>query len=318
MSRRFTVGIDVGGTKIAGGVVDQDGALVAMARRESPALDPAAIADSIADVVVELQAGHDIGAVGLGAAGYLDLAGERVMFAPNLAWRDEPLRALVEDRIGIPTLMDNDANAAAWAEYRFGAGQGASTLLMVTIGTGIGGGMVFGGELFHGGFGVGAEIGHMRVVPGGRPCACGLHGCWEAYGSGTALAVTARELAEEDPDSARVLLGLAGGDPAAIQGPMVTEAAQQGDAAARRSFAELARWIGEGVASLTSVLDPDVVVIGGGVSESPELDLDAVVAAFGPAQSGFGFRPVPQFHRATFGNNAGLIGAADLAARALP
>lgn len=317
MSRRFTVGIDVGGTKIAGGVVDQDGALVAMARRESPALFPAAIADSIADVVAELQSGHDVGAVGLGAAGYLDLAGERVMFAPNLAWRDEPLRALVEDRIGIPTLMDNDANAAAWAEYRFGAGQGASTLLMVTIGTGIGGGMVFGGELFHGGFGVGAEIGHMRVVPGGRPCACGLLGCWEAYGSGTALAVTARGLAAADPDSARFLLGLAGGDPAAIQGPMVTEAAQQGDGVARRSFAELARWIGEGVASLTSVLDPDVVVIGGGVSESPELDLDAVVAAFGPAQSGSGFRPVPQFHRAKLGNNAGLVGAADLAARAL-
>lgn len=316
MSRRLTVGIDVGGTKIAGGLVDADGALLDTARRESPALHPGAIADSIADVVAELRTGHDVGAVGLGAAGYLDLAGERVMFAPNLAWRDEPLRALVEDRIGIPTLMDNDANAAAWAEYRFGAGRGASTLLMVTIGTGIGGGMVFDGELFHGGFGVGAEVGHMRVVPGGRPCACGLRGCWEAYGSGTALAVSAREFAAEDPSSARILLGLAGGDVAAILGPMVTEAAQQGDGAARRSFAELARWIGEGVASLTSVLDPDVVVIGGGVSESTELDLGDVVAAFGPAQSGFGFRPVPRILRAEHGNNAGLIGAADLAARA--
>lgn len=317
MSQRFTVGIDVGGTKIAGGLVDEEGVLVAIARRESPARQPSAIADSIADVVAELRAGHDVSAVGLGAAGYLDLAGERVMFAPNLAWRDEPLRGLVEDRVGLPTLMDNDANAAAWAEYRFGAGQGASTLLTVTIGTGIGGGMVFDGELFHGGFGVGAEVGHMRVVPGGRPCACGLLGCWEAYGSGTALAVTARELAESDPASATVLLALAGGDPAAIHGPMVTEAARQGDSAARQSFAELARWIGEGVASLTSVLDPDVVVIGGGVSESPELDLEAVVAAFAPAQSGFGHRPMPVFHRAQLGNNAGLVGAADLARQAL-
>lgn len=313
----LTIGIDVGGTKIAGGVVAEDGTLVATARRESPARDPEAIADSIAEVVAGLCEGREVAALGLAPAGWIDLEGTEIMFAPNLAWRAEPLRSLVQERVALPTIMENDANAAAWAEYRFGSGQGARVLLMVTIGTGIGGGMVVDGKVFRGGFGVAVEPGHMRVVPGGRPCACGLLGCWEAYGSGTALTVRARELAMADPASAPVLLRLAGGDPDAIRGPLVSEAATQGDPAARQSFAELARWIGEGLASLASVLDPDVVVIGGGVSESIDLDLEAVIEAFGPAESGAGHRPVPQIRRAVLGNNAGLIGAADLARASL-
>lgn len=309
----LTVGIDVGGTKIAGGVVGDGGTLVAITRRDSPAQHPAAIADGIADVVAELRAAHDVAAVGLAAAGYLDLDRTRIMFAPNLAWRDERLRDRVEERLGLPTVLENDANCAAWAEHRFGAGQGARTLVMATIGTGIGGGLVHRGELFRGGFGVGAEFGHMRVVPEGRACACGLHGCWEAYGSGTALTARARELAAADPTSAPLLLELAGGEPAAIHGFMVSETAAKGDPAARQSFAELARWIGEGLASLSAVLDPDVIVVGGGVSESPELDIDAVRAAFDPAETGFGHRPAPAIRRAQLGNDAGLIGAADLA-----
>ena len=310
----LAVGIDVGGTKIAGGVV-ADGTVVATARRESPARHPAAIADAIAEVVRELAAGRDVAAVGVGAAGFVTLDGSRVMFAPHLAWRDEPLRELVEERVELPTVVENDANAAAWAEYRYGAGQGARALVIATIGTGIGGGMVLGGEVFRGGFGVAAEFGHMRVVPGGRLCACGLLGCWETYASGTALSVRARELALEDPSSAPVLLDLVGGHPDDITGQVVSEAAEKGDPAARQSFAELARWIGEGVASLTAALDPDVVLIGGGVSESPHLDLDAVTSAFRAAETGSGHRPLPAIRRAALGNHAGLIGAADLALR---
>lgn len=312
-----TAGIDIGGTKIAAGVVDEQGAVVARTRRDSPAEQPDAIADSIAELVSELRRDHDVAAVGLAAAGFVDLAREEVMFAPNLAWRDEPLRRLVADRIDLPTVMDNDANAAAWAEYRFGAGQGARTLLMAAIGTGIGGGLVVAGDVFRGGFGAAAEFGHMRVVPGGRLCPCGLHGCWEAYGSGTGLTTRARELAEEDPASAKVLLELAGGDPENIRGPMVSEAADRGDAASKQSFAELARWIGEGLGSLAAILDPDVILVGGGVSESPELSLEAIIDAFGPAETGFEFRPAPEIRFARLGNQAGLIGAADLARAAL-
>lgn len=309
----LALGVDVGGTKIAAGVVAEDGTLLASSRRDSPADDPAAIADRIAEVVAELSAGREVVALGLAPAGWIDLEGTEIMFAPNLAWRAEPLRGLVQQRVAIPTFMENDANAAAWAEYRFGAGQGARVLLMATIGTGIGGGMVVDGRVFRGGFGVATEPGHMRVVPGGRPCACGQLGCWEAYGSGTALTVRARELALADPAAAHVLLELAGGDPDAIRGPLVSRAAERGDPAAKQSFAELARWIGEGFASLASVVDPDVIVIGGGVSESYDLDVEAIVAAFDPAESGHGHRPVPRISKAVLGNHAGLIGAADLA-----
>lgn len=312
---RLTIGIDVGGTKIAAGVVAEDGTLLETSRRESPAELPSAIAESIGVVVAEYAARYDVTAVGVAAAGFIDLDRTEVMFAPNLAWRDEPLRKLVADRVQLPTVIENDANAAAWAEYRFGAGQGARTLVMATIGTGIGGGLVVGGEVFRGGFGVAAEFGHLRVVRGGRPCACGLHGCWEAYGSGTGLTVRARELALEDPSSAVALLELAGGDADAIEGPMVSEAADRGDAAAQQSFAELGTWIGEGLGSLAAVLDPDVIVVGGGVSESRWLDLAAIVTAFEGAETGFGHRPQPRIARAALGNDAGLIGAADLARR---
>jgi len=311
-----TVGIDIGGTKIAGGVLE-DGVLMDTVRRESPAQHPASIADTIAEVVSHLSTGRDVAAVGLAPAGWLNLERTEIMFAPNLAWRAEPLGQLVQQRVSVPTVMENDGNAAAWAEFRFGAGQGARALLMVTVGTGIGSGLVVDGRLFRGGFGVAPEFGHMRVVPDGQPCACGLLGCWEAYASGTALTRRARELAIEDPSVATVLLELAGGRPEAIRGPMVSDAATQGDPASRQSFAELAGWIGEGLASLATALDPDVIVIGGGVSESAELDLDLVVGAFGPVESGFGHRPQPQIRRARLGNNAGLIGAADLARAAV-
>lgn len=313
----LTVGVDIGGTKIAAGVVDESGHVVARTRRDSPAGHPAAIADSVAEIVEELREDHHPAAVGLSVAGFVDLAREEILFAPNLAWRDEPLRRLVADRIDLPTVMENDGNAAAWAEYRFGAGQGARTLVMAAIGTGIGGGVVVAGELFRGGFGVAAEVGHLRVVPDGRPCPCGLLGCWEAYASGTGLTTRARELAAQDPSSAKVLLELAGDDPETIRGPMVSEAAERGDAAAKQSFAEVARWIGEGLATLSAVLDPDVILVGGGVSESPELDLDAIVAAFGPAETGHAYRPSPAIRFAELGNQAGMIGAADLARAAL-
>ncbi|MCW2787441.1 MAG: glkA 1 [Marmoricola sp.] len=311
----LSIGIDVGGTKIAAGVVAEDGTLIASTRTESPAEEPDAIADDIAGLVTELAAQHDVSAVGVAAAGFIDLARTEVMFAPNLAWRDEPLRTLIADRVPFPVTIENDANAAAWAEYRFGAGKDARALLMVTIGTGIGGGLVLGGEVFRGGFGVAAEFGHMRVVPDGRACACGLHGCWEAYGSGTGLTFRARELAASDPASAAHLLSLAGGDPQAIHGPLVSQAAEEGDPAAKQSFVELARWIGEGLGSLAAVLDPDVIVVGGGVSESEELDMAIVEASFAGAETGFGHRPAPPVRRAALGNDAGLIGAADLARR---
>jgi glucokinase len=311
----LTVGVDVGGTKIAGGVVDERGRILATARRESPATDTDAIGANVADLVAELRSAHDITAVGVGAAGFVDSSRSLVMFAPNLAWRDEPLRADLEKRIGLPVVIENDANAAAWGEFTFGAGEDATDSLLITVGTGVGGGIVLNGELHRGAFGVAAEIGHLRVVPDGRLCGCGNHGCWEQYASGTALVRDTRDQAARGSLIARSLLDRAGGDVRAITGPLITEAAREGDPFAVEQLAALGKWVGEGIATLTAVLDPAVVVIGGGVSEAGDLLLDPVRAHFKANLTGRHYRPELEIRAAVLGNRAGMIGAADLARR---
>ncbi len=309
----LTCGIDVGGTKILGGVVDKSGTIVEELRVESPATDVEAIEEAIASLVLELSSRHTIEGVGVGAAGYIDKSRSTVMFAPNIAWRDVNLKAELEERVDLPVVIENDANAAAWGEFRFGAAEDVDDLLLITVGTGVGGGLVLDGSLYRGAFGVGAEIGHMRVVPGGELCGCGNRGCFEQYASGTALVREARDAAQAGSLLARGVLDRAGGDPAKITGPLITEAAQDGDAFARESLATLGRWLGEGIASLAAVLDPAAVVIGGGVSEAGDLLLEPARAAFAAQLTGRGHRPMLQIRKATLGNRAGLIGAADLA-----
>jgi glucokinase len=311
----LAVGVDVGGTKIAGGVVDERGRILATARRESPATDTDAIELSIEELVEELRRDHEVTAVGVGAAGFVDSGRSTVLFAPNLAWRDEPLRSDLEKRIGLPVVVENDANAAAWGEFAFGAGEDVSDSLLVTVGTGVGGGIVLGGQLHRGAFGVAAEIGHLRVVPGGRLCGCGNRGCWEQYASGTALVRDTRDRARQGPLVARALVDRAGGDVEAITGPLITEAAHHGDPFAREQLASLGRWLGEGIASLAAVLDPAVVVIGGGVSQAGDLLLGPTRAHFAANLTGRHHRPELQVRAAVLGNEAGLIGAADLARR---
>ncbi len=225
----LTIGIDVGGTKVAAGVVDEQGQIIARTRRWTPSLSPDKTEDVIADVVRELTAMHVVDAVGLGAAGFIDLSRSTVLFAPNLAWRDEPLRSDVEGRIGMPVVVENDGNCAAWAEYRYGAGRGVDDLAVVCLGTGIGGGFVFHGKLYRGGFGIAGEFGHVNVVPGGHPCGCGNFGCWEQYASGNALVRKARQLASRDRLAARKLLSLGDASPDGITGVHVTQAARDGD-----------------------------------------------------------------------------------------
>jgi glucokinase len=309
----LTCGVDVGGTKIAGAVVDMDGRVLAEHRVESPATNTEAIEDAIAGLVTELGSRHRIEAVGVGAAGYVSRSRSVVMFAPNLAWRDVDLKAELEERVNVPVVIENDANAAAWGEFRFGAAEDADEMLLVTVGTGVGGGIIVNGELFRGSFGSAAEIGHLRMVPGGRLCGCGKLGCLEQYGSGSALVRGARE-ASYTPEAA-ALLAEAGGDPEKITGPMITELARAGDAFACAQLAEIGRWLGEGIASLAAVLDPAVVVIGGGVSEAEDLLVDPIRTAFEEHLTAREHRPVLEIRLATLGNRAGMLGAADLARR---
>jgi glucokinase len=311
------IGVDIGGTKIAVGVVDESGRILAKVRRETTADDVASIDRAIADACNELTQEHQVGAIGLAAAGFVSPDRTSVQFAPNIAWREYPLAERVAKlvEVDVPVVVENDANAAGWAEFRFGAGRAATDMIMLTVGTGLGGAVVVDRELVRGKWGVAAEVGHMRVVPGGHYCGCGHEGCWEQYASGSALVRDARQAAIAQPARARHLLSLAGGDAESIAGPHVTEAAQAGDPLALELLATLGRWIGEGAASVAALLDPELFVIGGGVGAAGDLLLLPVRKAYQAQLSALGHRPEAQIELAEHGNEAGIVGAADLARR---
>jgi glucokinase len=309
----LTIGVDVGGTKVAAGVVDPDGQILATTRRDTPADDPHQTAGVIADAIRELAADHEVVAVGLGAAGFVDAGRSTVLFAPNLAWRDEPLREAIEASVGLPAVVENDANAAAWAEARFGAGRAEDYVVVITVGTGIGGGVIVDGKLLRGRYGLAPEIGHINIVPDGRRCGCGLQGCWEQYASGRALVQEAQEVANASPAMAKDLLAFAGGRPEMITGPMITQAAKAGDVTALQCFDEIGRWLGRGIAQLAAVLDPAVFVIGGGVSSAGDILREPTLQSYRKHLTARGHRPVADIRIAEMGAEAGIVGAADLA-----
>ncbi|WP_069386826.1 ROK family glucokinase [Cellulosimicrobium cellulans] len=312
------IGVDIGGTKIAAGVVDDEGRILAQTRRDTEPDDVASIDRAIADVYAELSAKHDVGAIGLAAAGFVSPDRTSVLFAPNIAWREYPLAHNVRELVGdddVSIVVENDANAAGWAEFQFGVARDATDMLMLTVGTGLGGAIVVDRALVRGKWGVAAEVGHMRVVPGGHYCGCGHEGCWEQYASGTALVRDAQGALIAQPDRATRLLELCGGDPAKLTGPQITQAAQEGDPLAVELLANLGRWIGEGAASVTALLDPELIVIGGGVGAAGDLLLQPIRRAFSEQLSARGHRPEAQIELAEHGNEAGIVGAADLARR---
>jgi glucokinase len=304
------IGLDVGGTKIAAARVAADGSILAKERVASPAADPAAILDATVDLAREVLT-DDVVAIGMGAAGLVDSRTGVLAFAPNLAWRNVPLAAHVGGAIGLPVTADNDATVAAWGEYRFGAGRGSRHLLLVTVGTGIGGGIVTDGRIYRGAHGLAAEIGHIIVEPGGPTCGCGNQGCWEQVASGQAIQRAGRQAAERYPHSG--IARLAEGVPARVTGSLVTRAAQDGDATARSILAQVGRRLGEGIAGLVNVLDPDVVVVGGGASAAGGLLLEPARRAFGRAVEAPDDRPKVPLLEAELGNDAGVVGAAALA-----
>jgi glucokinase len=313
LTQQLTIGIDVGGTKVAAGVVDPEGNLLDRLRLDTPTKHPKDTEDAIADAVETLEARHDVIAVGIGAAGFVDVTRSSVLFAPHLAWRHEPLRDAVERRLGLPVVVENDANAAAWSEWRFGAAQGESHLVVVNLGTGIGGGILIDGALQRGKYGIAGEFGHMQVVPGGHRCECGNRGCWEQYASGNALGREARELARSDSPVAQNLLRRVNDDVDKITGLVVTDAAKDGDPVAVELLEDVGRWLGIGLANLAAALDPGTFVIGGGVCDAGELLLGPARDAFRRTLTGRGFRPEARVVRAVLGPEAGMVGAADLA-----
>lgn len=306
------IGIDIGGTKIAGAVVDEDGEIVAEDRVPSPAADSTAIEDAVVDMVTRLREGHDIAGVGVAAAGFIDAAQSIVYYAPNLSWRNEPFREKLTARLGMPVVIENDANAAGWAEFRFGAAQLVSDMVMLTIGTGVGGAIVVSDELFRGGFGTGGELGHVRLIPGGLPCGCGAAGCLEQYGSGRALGRLANELADAG-GIGRALAEKREAAGGALSGTDIYELIVSGDGGALTALRRLGSYIGQGCATLGAVLDPQMFVIGGGVAQAGELLLEPVRNAYLENLPARGYHPEPEFVIAELVNDAGVVGAADLA-----
>jgi glucokinase len=304
LTPRETIGVDLGGTKMAVGVVDSDQKIRYQGREPSTGLSEEKLIEELAEELREAkEARPDVLAAGLGIPATIDRARGLAIQAVNLTIADVPIRDLMQERIGLPVFVDNDANMAALAEHLYGAGRGAQNVVMLTIGTGIGGGLILDGEVYRGSTGAAAELGHIVIEEDGPPC----QGCVEALASGTAIAKAGKQAAQRDPDSA---LGKALAE-GPIAGRTVTELALSGDGPAREVVAQAGRHIGVALSSLANIFDPDVFVIGGGVSVVGDLLLD-------PAREELRSRALPPQNEspvklAELGPDAGMIGAAAMA-----
>ena len=306
------IGIDIGGTKIAGALVSEEGEILRSLRRPTPARDGEAILDHVVEIVEELRVGEAVSAAGVAAPGFIDAAQSTVYFTPNIPWRSEPVRDRLAERLGgLDITVDNDANAAGWAEYRFGAGRGHTDMAMLTIGTGVGGAVIAGGRLLRGGFGAAGELGHMRLVPGGLPCGCGQRGCVEQYGSGRALMRMANEIA--DAGGIGQALAAARAEHGELDGDVFAALLAEEDPGALAALRELGGWLGEAAASISAVLDPGLFVFGGGVASAGEVLLEPIRDAYLAHLPARGYHPEPEFVVAQLVNDAGVVGAADLA-----
>lgn len=292
------VGVDVGGTKVLAVRVSAAGDIQATATRPMPGRTAAesALEDVVEAAARDVYGDRSPGALGVSAAGLVDGSGERYLFGAHLPWRDAPVRDRFRARTGLHVVLENDANCAAHAELVLGAARDVDSMVMITIGTGIGGALVLGGRLFRGAHGLAGEFGHMQVVPDGLACECGLRGCWEQYCSGRALERVTR-----------VALGRH------LDGPEVAAMAFAGNDVARHAFASVGTWLGVGVAGLVSAFDPELVVVGGGVSAVGDLLLDPARAALHESLQGTDHRAVPRLVSALLGPESSAVGAALLA-----
>ena len=314
----LAIGIDIGGTKILGALVDGSGKVLTEKRVPSPAQDPDQMVDDVVSLIQTLadEANEPVLAAGVAAAGFIDAEQSTILYAPNLNWRNEPLRERLQERVSIPVFIENDANAAGWAEYKFGAGRGSKDMVMLTLGTGVGGAVVSDGKLRRGGFGIGGELGHVRVVQDGRLCGCGRKGCVEQYASGTAVLRAAKKLSNSDGPAGQRLRQLRE-ENGELNGHLVYQALLEGDHGALKIVSDAGGFLGQAMGTITAVLDPQVYVIGGGLSEAGELILEPIRQAFISELPARGFRPEAKVVTAQFSNQAGVIGAADLARESL-
>jgi glucokinase len=304
VTARRRVGIDVGGTKCLGVVLNDQGEVIDEQRRATP-LGPDAIVDTLAELATSL--GVD-GWLGVGVPGLVTRTGV-LRAAPNLVdISDFEVGRLLGDRLGFPVAVDNDGTCACAAEWKVGVARGYSDVVMVTLGTGIGGGVIAGNQLIRGANGFTGEIGHMVVDPDGPPCPCGRRGCWERYASGSGLAGLARQAAVGKRISR--VVELAGGDAEAVRGEHVQGAAREGDAQALEVIDSFGKWVALGLVNLTNALDPQLFVLGGGLAASADLYLGPIQKWFTKLLYAPDLRPHPELRFASLGEQAGAVGAA--------
>lgn len=310
------LGVDIGGTKLLAVVIRADGAFSALPQVPAPRR-PAELVEAILATAGRVTAGEPVTAVGVGVPGLVDRDGT-LIFAPNLAGANgtEIGRALSVALPDTGVWIGNDATAAGWAEHQAGAGRGSRDMLMVTLGTGIGGGIVADGELYEGSHRFAGEFGHMVVDPGGPQCPCGKKGCWERYASGAGLGLLGREVAMAG--GAPGLVERAGGDPEHVKGEHVTAAASGGDAPALEIMGRFGWWVGLGLANLANLFDPEVIVIGGGLVDAGEVLMAPIRSSFLDLVEAADHRAVAEVRPAVLGSQAGAVGAALMAARAAP
>ncbi len=309
----LAIGVDIGGTKVLGGVVDEAGQILRTFRKDTPKEGGNALNQVIADVITELLTTHNTNNIGISAAGLVSSDRQTMLGAPNIKdWNGVNIAKSILDISGINTVVENDANSAAWAERVYGAGKGLDNVIMVTVGTGIGGAAIVDGKLLRGANGTGAEFGHMRIVPNGEQCGCGIKGCFERYSSGSALMRHTREAIAKNPDAAKELLARGDGTVEGLKGGHITDAARAGDAIAIAAIETTGDWLGAGIATLAMLFDPSVVVIGGGVVDAGDLLLEPARKAMDREMPFVGEHPVPIIVPAKLGNDAGLVGVADL------
>ena len=271
----LAIGVDIGGTKVLGGVVDSTGKILRTFRADTPREGGDALNQVIADVVAELQTTHKTESIGISAAGLVSSDRQTMLGAPNIKdWDGVNIAKALHKISGINSIVENDANSAAWAERVYGAGKGQENVIMITLGTGLGGAAIVDGKPLRGANGTGAEFGHMRVAPGGELCGCGIRGCFEQYASGTALMRQTKAAIAKDPDSAKNLLARGDGTIIGLLGNHITDAARAGDKLAIGVLENLGDWLGQGIATLAMLFDPAIVVIGGGVIDAGELLLE--------------------------------------------
>lgn len=312
MRTTYAIGVDVGGTRIAAGLVERKGRIVKDTKRLTPKAGPFAIVDAIIELAEEVRAGvqsSEIAGIGIGLPAQVDFLKQSVEFCTNLPLAGVDVRALTMSRAKQEVTIDNDGHMAALGEYRYGAGKGSRDFLMLTLGTGVGGGIFIDGEPYRGSRGLGGEIGHMVVDLDGPPCPCGGTGHIEAYLGRPAIAARGRDAAVSDPRSP--ILILAGGDPARITAEMVIEAGKDGDPAATQILSDAGEVLGRALVGVVNLLNPRLIAIGGGVGEaSPGIGKRASEVIAREALAGRRDVAVVQ---AELGNDAGILGAAALA-----